>query len=36
MKTKTTVLEHVKFVTLVVSLMSCWTAAIVWLATINQ
>jgi hypothetical protein len=36
MKTKTTFSEHIKFTVVVISLMTSWTAAIVWLATINQ
>ena len=36
MKAKTTVLEHVKFAALVISLMGSWAVAVVWLANINQ
>jgi len=36
MKTKTSVLDHIKFTVVVISLMASWTAAITWLATINQ
>ncbi len=36
MKTKTSILEHVKFVATTVSLLSAWCLAMLWLLTINR
>lgn len=36
MKTKTSILEHLKFMVVTISLMTAWCAAIIWLATLNQ
>ena len=33
---KTSIIEHLKFAFVVVSLMSAWCAAIIWLATLGN
>jgi len=36
MKTKTSILEHIKFAATTISLLSAWCLAMLWLLTINR